>query len=168
MIEFREPSWYTRDVFALLERHRVTLCLHDMPRVGERTDADRVRASTCGFTAPSGRYDGSYPDDRLADWAAWLHGERTSGADVYAYFNNDVGGHAPRNALVLRRYLERATDRVTCGGHRMTRDQKFVAGARGRRSGGIPRLAPRTRAGTPSISAAAWSSSPAARAGSGW
>jgi uncharacterized protein YecE (DUF72 family) len=27
---------------------------------------------------------------------------------VYAYFNNDVGGHAPRNALVLRRQLERA------------------------------------------------------------
>jgi uncharacterized protein YecE (DUF72 family) len=27
------------------------------------------------------------------------------GCDVYAYFNNDVGGHAPRNALTLRRML---------------------------------------------------------------
>jgi len=25
---------------------------------------------------------------------------------VYAYFNNDVGGHAPRDALTLRRALE--------------------------------------------------------------
>jgi uncharacterized protein YecE (DUF72 family) len=24
---------------------------------------------------------------------------------VYAYFNNDVGGHAPRNALVLRQQV---------------------------------------------------------------
>jgi uncharacterized protein YecE (DUF72 family) len=25
---------------------------------------------------------------------------------VYAYFNNDVGGHAPRDAMTLRRVLE--------------------------------------------------------------
>ena len=29
-IEFREPSWYNGDVYRLLERHKVTLCLHDM------------------------------------------------------------------------------------------------------------------------------------------
>jgi uncharacterized protein YecE (DUF72 family) len=29
-IEFRDPSWYTPEVFALLERHRVACCLHDM------------------------------------------------------------------------------------------------------------------------------------------
>src|SRR4051812_39182977 len=29
-IEFREPSWYCDEVFALLERHKVSLCLHDM------------------------------------------------------------------------------------------------------------------------------------------
>jgi len=25
---------------------------------------------------------------------------------VFAYFNNDVGGHAPRNAVTLRRFME--------------------------------------------------------------
>jgi len=29
------------------------------------------------------------------------------GRDVYAYFNNDIGGHAPRNAADLRRFVER-------------------------------------------------------------
>src|SRR5262245_46275695 len=29
-VEFREPSWYAEEVFALLRRHRVALCLHDM------------------------------------------------------------------------------------------------------------------------------------------
>lgn len=28
------------------------------------------------------------------------------GCDVYAYFNNDAGGHAPRNAVTLRHALE--------------------------------------------------------------
>jgi len=29
-IEFRDPSWYSDEVFTRLERHKVALCLHDM------------------------------------------------------------------------------------------------------------------------------------------
>jgi uncharacterized protein YecE (DUF72 family) len=35
-----------------------------------------------------------------------MAGVLAGGRDVYAYFNNDVGGHAPRNALTLRRLLD--------------------------------------------------------------
>ena len=113
VIEFREPTWHTPEVYALLEQHRVSLCLHDMP--GSATG--RIRVGPCvyvRFHGASGRYDGSYPDERLADWAGWLRDAAHAGADVYAYFNNDVGGHAPRNAIVLRRYLEAA---VAAGHH---------------------------------------------------
>lgn len=34
------------------------------------------------------------------------YARRDAGCDVYAYFNNDVGGHAPRDAVTLRRVLE--------------------------------------------------------------
>ena len=104
VLEFRDSSWYAPDVHALLERYRVSLCLHDMP--GSATG--RVRVGPCvyvRFHGASGRYDGSYPDDRLADWAQWLEEQARTGVDVYAYFNNDVGGHAPRNALVLRQQV---------------------------------------------------------------
>src|SRR5436190_1130824 len=37
--------------------------------------------------------------------AAWLRDRLRSGIDVYAYFNNDVGGHAPRDAVRLRRMI---------------------------------------------------------------
>jgi len=105
VIEFREPSWHTPEVYALLERHRVSLCIHDMP--GSATG--RLRVGPCvyvRFHGASGRYNGSYPDERLADWAGWLQQSAATGAEVYAYFNNDVGGHAPRNAVTLRRHLE--------------------------------------------------------------
>ena len=106
VIEFREPSWYTDQVFELLQRHRVSLCLHDMP--GSATGRMRIGPAVyVRFHGASGRYDGSYPASRLEDWADWLHEQRRRGTDVYAYFNNDVGGHAPRNALTLRRTLER-------------------------------------------------------------
>ena len=104
VVEFREPSWYAPEVMTLLEQHRVTLCVHDMP--GSASGRMRIGPSVyVRFHGASGRYGGSYPDDRLADWAEWLHGERTRGADVFAYFNNDIGGHAPRDAARLRAML---------------------------------------------------------------
>lgn len=34
----------------------------------------------------------------LRPWADWLLARRQAGEDVYAYFNNDVAGHAVTNA----------------------------------------------------------------------
>lgn len=105
VLEFREPSWYADDVYALMEQHRTALCLHDMP--GSATGRMRVGPFVyVRFHGASGRYDGSYPEARLTEWADWLHTQRLAGVDVYAYFNNDVGGHAPRDAVTLRRLIQ--------------------------------------------------------------
>jgi uncharacterized protein YecE (DUF72 family) len=105
VVEFRDLSWYADDVLEMLERHRVALCLHDMR--GSASGRQRVGPIVyVRFHGASGTYSGSYPDDRLEDWADWLALQRGAGTDVYAYFNNDVGGHAPRNAVTLRRFLQ--------------------------------------------------------------
>jgi uncharacterized protein YecE (DUF72 family) len=105
VMEFREPSWYAEDALRLLEKHRVALCLHDMR--GSATGRERIGPFVyVRFHGSEGTYGGSYSDARLRDWAGWLAAQRELGADVFAYFNNDVGGHAPRNALTLRRFLE--------------------------------------------------------------
>ena len=49
VVEFRDLSWYADDVFALLERHRVALCLHDMQGSASPTIAIG-RSSTCAST----------------------------------------------------------------------------------------------------------------------
>jgi uncharacterized protein YecE (DUF72 family) len=109
-LEFRDPSWYTPDVFALLERHRVALCLHDMK--GSATGpADRQPPAIGPFVyvrfhGPQ-KYSGGYRDDTLERWAEWLAAQARGGRPVYAYFNNDVGGHAPRDALRLRDKIQR-------------------------------------------------------------
>ena len=101
VLEFRDPSWYTGQVYELLERYRVALCVHDMP--GSATGRSKVGPFVyIRFHGASGRYNGSYPADRLASWAEWIDEQTASGVDVFAYFNNDAGGHAPRNALTLR------------------------------------------------------------------
>lgn len=105
VVEFRDPSWYASEVLDLLTQRGVALCVHDMR--GSATPRERVGPFVyVRFHGAEGTYSGSYPERRLAGWAEWLHAERRSGVDVYAYFNNDVGGHAPNNALTLRRYLK--------------------------------------------------------------
>ena len=105
VLEFRDPSWYADEVSALLEKYRVARCLHDMK--GSATGQERVGPFVyVRFHGATGTYTGDYSDDRLERWAEWLDQKRKAGVDVYAYFNNDVGGYAPRNAVTLRRLLE--------------------------------------------------------------
>lgn len=105
VLEFREPTWYADDVSALLERYGVARCLHDMQ--GSATGQERVGPFVyVRFHGATGTYSGAYPEERLDRWAAWLHDQRRAGCEVYAYFNNDVGGHAPRDAVTLRRLVE--------------------------------------------------------------
>jgi uncharacterized protein YecE (DUF72 family) len=105
VLEIRDSSWYDDNVLDMLERSGVSLCLHDMP--GSATGQQRVGPIVyVRYHGAGGQYSGDYPRERLESWAAWLGTARANGADVYAYFNNDVGGHAPRNAITLRRLME--------------------------------------------------------------
>jgi uncharacterized protein YecE (DUF72 family) len=100
-IEFREPSWYDEDVMQLLRRHNVALCLHDMAgSVAPRLLT--ARFTYVRFHGAVQRYDGAYPEHALEDWAEWLS---ANAHPAFVYFNNDMGGHAPRDAARLRALL---------------------------------------------------------------
>ncbi|MPY88235.1 MAG: DUF72 domain-containing protein [Luteitalea sp.] len=104
VIEFRDTRWYVDEVLALLEAHGVALCVHDMPgsESGRRLVGPFIYVRFHGVNA---RYGGGYGSRRLAGWADWLAEVRQSGRDAYVYFNNDIGGHAPHDALTLRKLL---------------------------------------------------------------
>jgi len=97
-VEFRNSDWLRDETYTLLRRHRAALCLHDMiphhPQV-ETTDWVYLRYH-------GGHYDGNYAPDQLRREAERIRGWRDRGLDVYAYFNNDLHGHAVNNALDLR------------------------------------------------------------------
>ena len=104
VFEFRHPSWYDDETFDLLRRRKVAFCIHDMtgkasPRV-VTGDVIYIR-----FHGTAGRYAGSYTHAMLAEWADWLADHRDKVRAIYAYFNNDVEGHAINNATMLRRLL---------------------------------------------------------------
>jgi uncharacterized protein YecE (DUF72 family) len=102
-VEFRNPSWLVEEVFAVLREHRAALCIHDMI-------PDHPRLLTAGWTYlrfHGNHYGGSYPHEKLAGEAKWIGKQLASGADVFAYFNNDAQGHAVANAADLKRLVGR-------------------------------------------------------------
>lgn len=105
-LEFRHPSWQQEETFALLERQGVAYCV--MSGAGLpcllRATAPFVYVRLHGPDADH-LYAGSYSDDDLRWWASRLAEWTTQGRDVFAYFNNDGGGNAVRNAEVLRRLV---------------------------------------------------------------
>lgn len=102
--EFRHPSWQQEDVFALLEQHAAAYCVMSgagLPCI-LRATAPFVYVRLHG-PDPHHLYAGSYSDDDLRWWATRLDEWTGQGRDVFAYFNNDGGGNAVRNAETLRR-----------------------------------------------------------------
>ena len=98
--EFRDPGWYSEETCAVLDRHGAAFCEHDLvdrppPR---RTGGFRyVR-----FHGTTGAYAGRYGSQALAPHARDYLDSAARGEDVHVYFNNDLGGHAVRDALDLR------------------------------------------------------------------
>jgi uncharacterized protein YecE (DUF72 family) len=104
-IEFREPSWYTDEVFTLLAQHRVALCLHDM----QGSSTARLAVGPFIYVRFHGpeKYSGRYGEGVLNDWGRWLASQLREGRSVFAYFNNDAAANAPRDAMRLRTAISR-------------------------------------------------------------
>ena len=101
-VEFRDPSWLCEPVFDVLARYNVALCWHDLlPNHPYRLTARFAYLRFHGH-----RYAGSYTTAQLKGQARRIGDYLDQGVDVYVYFNNDAEGHAVRNALDLRRYVQ--------------------------------------------------------------
>lgn len=107
VFEFRHASWYAQDTFDLLDSHDAAFCVHDM----EGRESPRVVTGETvyvRFHGARGRYAGNYTDAMLGGWARWLKDQTGTARAVYAYFNNDVDGHAIHNARTLREAMRGA------------------------------------------------------------
>ena len=101
-VEFRHDSWIDDSVFDILERHGAAYCVMSgagLPCV-LRATAPFVYVRLHGPDHDH-LYGGSYSDADLSWWADRLAEWERGGLEVFAYFNNDGGGHAVRNAITL-------------------------------------------------------------------
>lgn len=98
--EFRHLSWYADEVFELLRRHKVALCISDHADAPAPWQATAPHVYLRGH-GPSGRYSGSYSTATLRRWRDAILGWQRDGRDVFVYFDNDQKAAAPADAKRL-------------------------------------------------------------------
>ncbi len=104
VFEFRHESWYCEDTYKLLDKFNAGFCIHDL--IGK--DSPQIVTGDVAyvrFHGTEGRYSGSYSKAQLREWAKWLKEQTSRVHSIYAYFNNDVAGHAVSNAKTLTELL---------------------------------------------------------------
>jgi len=97
--EFRHPSWFDDDVYALLREHRAALVVADRNGLPEAPWVDTAGWWYVRLHHGRAGRRGNYSPAELARWAERLRGRSD---DAYVYFNNDWEGFAPQNAATLR------------------------------------------------------------------
>ncbi|MDP9274364.1 MAG: DUF72 domain-containing protein [Chloroflexota bacterium] len=95
------PNGEVARALSFLRRRNIALVIGDTPRwpthIAVTSDLVYLR-----FHGPERLYASEYSDEALRVWADRILGWRGEGRDVFAYFNNDEMGYAPKNALHLR------------------------------------------------------------------
>jgi uncharacterized protein YecE (DUF72 family) len=102
--EFREPSWFADDVYALLSRYGVALVIGDDPRRKFQAHELTSDWTFVRFHHGSRGRNGNYSESELDEWAERIARWRET-MDVYAYFNNDWLGYAAANGEGLKARL---------------------------------------------------------------
>ncbi|MFN2491503.1 MAG: DUF72 domain-containing protein [Pyrinomonadaceae bacterium] len=105
VFEFRDETWLVSEVYKLLRKYNAAFCIHDLS--GEQTPLEITADFTyIRFHGPGkAKYAGSYSSQRLRKWANRINEWCKDQLTVYAYFNNDIGGCAVRNASELKRLV---------------------------------------------------------------
>jgi len=100
-LEFRSPTFATAAATALLRRHDVATVLADTAGRWPRVDQDTGPVRYVRLHGDQELYASGYTDRALDEWAERCRAWADAGQDVFVYFDNDMKGYAPRDAIAL-------------------------------------------------------------------
>jgi uncharacterized protein YecE (DUF72 family) len=106
--ELRDRSWITDRVLEVLQRHNAAFCIYELAGYQSPLEltADWTYVRLHGPSAA--KYQGSYSDAQLSDWAQRIRTWSRKLKAIYVYFDNDDSAYAAENALTLKRWLGRS------------------------------------------------------------
>ncbi len=104
--EFRDASWFDREIYTILESYRASLVISSSPNF----PFEEVLTASFAYLRMHGGaelYGSYYSDKELASWTKRIEKWLSEGAkEVYVYFNNDANAYAIQNALTLKKLLD--------------------------------------------------------------
>lgn len=102
--EFRDKSWYEKEVYELLNEFNISLVIHDIAASATPMNAVIGSFIYLRFHGPEPRYRGSYSHEFLNQYSHKIKSWMKKGKTVYAYFNNTMGD-AVKNLQTLNEFV---------------------------------------------------------------
>jgi len=100
-LEFRSPTFATQEAYDVLRAHDVATVYADTAGKWPKVDEDTASYRYVRLHGDKELYASGYTDRSLDEWAARCRGWADSGQDVFVYFDNDMKGYAPHDAMRL-------------------------------------------------------------------
>ena len=93
------------ETYALLGRHNAAFCIYELAGFETPHEITANFAYVRLHGPGRNKYSGSYSRLQLRLWAKQIQGWQLDLKNIYVYFDNDIGGYAPKNAITLRELL---------------------------------------------------------------
>lgn len=108
VIEFRNATWWTEEVYAILAESNITFCSVNYPNLPTET----IQTNEIGYLRFHGNpklFYSSYKDEELEQTADFLFFNHKF-KKIFVYFNNTASTAGILNALTLKKYVDGLQD----------------------------------------------------------
>ena len=100
-LEFRSTTFASDEAYAILRRHDVATVFADTAGRWPRVEVDTASFRYVRLHGDQELYASGYTDRSLDAWARRCRAWAAAGQDVFVYFDNDMKGYAPHDAMRL-------------------------------------------------------------------
>jgi uncharacterized protein YecE (DUF72 family) len=100
-LEFRSPTFADPEAYAVLRAHGVATVYADTAGRWPKVDEDTATYRYVRLHGDRELYASGYTDRSLDQWAARFRAWAAAGRDVFCFFDNDMKGYAPHDAMRL-------------------------------------------------------------------
>jgi len=100
-LEFRSPTFAVPEATEILRRHRVACVLADTAGRWPKVEEDTSDLRYVRLHGEHELYASGYTGQSLDEWAKRISSWAAAGQDVFVYFDNDIKGYAPHDAMAL-------------------------------------------------------------------
>ena len=105
VLEVRHSSWLSDESLVLLTKYEIGLVIAQSGGFFPYSEAITAPDIYLRFHGPADLYASPYSDEMLAGYAAKIRQWTAEGHTTWAFFNNDIHGHAFRDAQRLKAML---------------------------------------------------------------
>jgi uncharacterized protein YecE (DUF72 family) len=107
VLEVRHNTWLTHDALNLMAKHNIGLVISQSDKFFPYSEMVTAKNVYVRFHGPSALYASSYSDEQLKYFAGKFKKWVKEGHTIWAFFNNDIHGYAPKDAIRLQKFCNR-------------------------------------------------------------